>query len=82
MTTTHETVTEATARRVREAIQLEERAVSWVGDKAGFAEPTFRRKVRGHSGFTLGELARVAEVLNIPAARLLPDAFLSAEDAA
>ena len=66
------------AQIVIEAIVNAERSKKWTAEKAGMAYSTFTRKLNGGPEFTLGELARIAKVLGISPASLLPDEFKAA----
>ena len=46
-----------------------------LADRAGIANATFRRKLRGGGDFTVSEVARIAQALGIHPADLLPTEF-------
>lgn len=61
-----------TAARVAEAMKNADRSQKWTAENAGFSVSTFRRKLNGGADFTVGEVGRIAKVLNVPPADLLP----------
>lgn len=69
------TITEATAERVRDAMEVAERSKSWTASKVGIPIATFSRKAQGHTDFTLTELMKIARALNVEPSALLPDPF-------
>lgn len=52
-----------------------DRSKKWTATKAGMSETTFYRKLNGGPDFTVGEVARIAQALRVPAASLLPQDF-------
>ena len=64
-----------TAAAVDDAMKLAERSRKWTADKSGIPISTFTRKLAGGADFTVGELARVARVLNVHPSTLLPSEF-------
>lgn len=71
---TNEDTSEA---RVAAAYRKAERTQSWVANKAGIAIGTFRRRINGGGSFTVPELARIAQALEIHPSELLPAEFRS-----
>jgi len=68
------------ADKVAEAIEKAERSKKWTAEKAGMADVTLRRKLRGGGDFTVSELARIAHALSIHPSELLPDEFHERHD--
>lgn len=66
---------EDASRIILQAILDAERSQQWVADKAGIPATTLRRKLQGHGDFRIGEVANIAQALNINPADLLPRAF-------
>lgn len=64
-----------TAQKILDAIDRVERTQKWTATKAGIALTTFSRKLHGGGDFTLSEISRIAKVLGIHPADLLPDEF-------
>lgn len=60
---------------ILQAILDAERSQQWVADKAGIPVTTLRRKLQGHTDFRLGEVASIAQALNVNPAELLPSTF-------
>lgn len=69
------TITEATAGRVRAAMDAAERSKKWTAEKAGIPIATFMRKAQGHRDFTLTELSKIAAALTVEPSALIPDEF-------
>jgi DNA-binding phage protein len=57
------------------AILDAERSQSWVANKSGIPVTTLRRKLQGQGDFRLGEVASIAQALNLTPADLLPTEF-------
>lgn len=66
---------EDASRIILQAILDAERSQQWVADKAGIPVTTLRRKLQGHTDFRLGEVASIAQALNINPSELLPSTF-------
>ncbi|UGS26369.1 hypothetical protein K8F61_17340 [Microbacterium resistens] len=65
-----------TTNLIAQAIADEDRTQAWTADKAGIAQPTFYRKMRGGGGdWTVSEVARIAKALRRHPADLLPAEF-------
>ena len=77
MATTPDTP-ETTANVIQKAMDDADRTAKWTADRAGIADPTFRRKLNGGGDFTVSEVARIAKALSIHPADLLPAEFRSA----
>lgn len=67
-----------TAALITEAMTTADRSMKWTADRAGIANATFRRKIHGGGDFTVSEVARIAQVLGIHPADLLPVEFRTA----
>jgi hypothetical protein len=61
---------------IESATSRAERTQTWVADKSGIPLSTYRRKLAGHTDWTVTELARVARALGVHPASLLPDEFV------
>ena len=61
--------------QIEKAIRRVERTQKWTADKAGIAHTTFQRKMNGGAAWTVDELARIARVLEVSPAELLPEEF-------
>lgn len=70
------TTNQATAAKVKEA--MGDQPIKSTADAAGIPVSTFRRKLAGHTPFTVTELSKVADVLNVAPVSLLPDTFQDA----
>lgn len=68
----------STAALVEEAMTTADRSMKWTADRAGIANATFRRKVRGGGDFTVSEVARIGQALGVHPAELLPAEFRTA----
>lgn len=66
---------EDASRIILQAILDAERSQQWVANKAGIPVTTLRRKLQGHTDFRLGEVASIAQALNVNPAELLPSTF-------
>lgn len=66
---------EDASRIILQAILDAERSQQWVADKAGIPVTTLRRKLQGHTDFRLGEVASIAQALNVNPSELLPSTF-------
>lgn len=66
---------DSTATLVAAAMRGADRSMKWTADRAGIANATFRRKLRGGGDFTVSEVARIAQALGIHPADLLPGEF-------
>lgn len=71
MDTTPDTV----AGRVVAAMRTADRSIKGTAEAAGIPLTTFRRKLTGHTDFTVTEIGHVANALNIAPAELLPAVF-------
>lgn len=60
-------------RRIREARQQQELSQLELGERAGIDNKTVSRAENGIYAISVDQLARIARVLGIPSARLLPD---------
>lgn len=60
---------------ILQAILDAERSQQWVANKSGIPVSTLRRKLQGHADFRLGEVASIAQALNLAPASLLPTEF-------
>lgn len=69
------------ADKVAASILRADRSRRSVAAAAGIPATTFKRKIDGHVEFTMGELIRIARVLDVSPSTLVPPAFL-ARDAA
>lgn len=65
------------ADRVAASILRSGQSKAAVAAAAGIPLTTFNRKINGHTEFTLGELLRIAGVLNIAPSTYMPTAFLA-----
>lgn len=72
---------EDASRIISQAILDAERSQQWVANKAGIPVTTLRRKLQGHTDFRLGEVASIAQALNVNPAELLPSTFQMEVDA-
>lgn len=63
----HETV-----NKIKKAMVLADRSQAWTARRAGIPSTTFDRKLRCASPFTIPEVWRIAEALNIPPVEILP----------
>lgn len=77
------TTSDSTAERVAAAILRAGESRNSIATKTGIPYSTLQRRlIDGHS-FTIGELARIADVLGISPVALMPDEFRTAhKDAA
>ncbi|MCI2959514.1 helix-turn-helix domain-containing protein [Agromyces atrinae] len=64
------------ADKVAASILRSGRTKASVASAAGIPHTTFNRKIHGHTEFTISELLRIAEVLEIAPSALAPSAFL------
>ena len=71
--------TKSASQIIVTAIKAEERSQLWVSKKTGIPLTTLRRKLDGHSDFSLSEVARIAFVLGVAPCELLPDDFRCSE---
>lgn len=60
---------------IKVQISKADRTRTWTAKRAGIPETTFRRKLRAGADFTVGEVARIAQALDISPADLLPAEF-------
>ena len=77
-----ETKRTGASAQIEKALKRVERTQKWTADKSGIAHTTFHRKMNGGSDWTVGELARIAQVLDIHPLDLLPDEFRGMSEAA
>ena len=70
-----ETKRKGASAQIEKALKNVERTQKWTADKAGIAHTTFHRKMNGGSDWTVSELARIANVLGVAPAELLPEEF-------
>lgn len=70
-----ETKRTGSSAQIEKALKRVERTQKWTADKAGIAHTTFHRKMNGGADWTVGELARVADVLGVHPSELLPVEF-------
>lgn len=70
-----ETNREGAAPYIIKAMEEVERSKKWTAQKAGIALTTFHRKLNGGADFTVTELIRIAQVLGVHPADLLPGQF-------
>lgn len=63
------------ARRISDAIDTAERSRKWTAEKAGIPATTFARKLDGFGDFTISEIWRISQALELAPADLLPDEF-------
>lgn len=66
---------DTSAARVATAIADAGKTIKGTADAAGIPVTTFRRKLDGHTDFTVTELGRIAAALDVPPSSLLPMAF-------
>lgn len=69
-------------QNIAAAIAVAERTKKWVAAKAGIAHVTFYRKMQGGGPFTVSEVARIADALNVSPFDLLPSPFKAERTAA
>ncbi|WP_264631490.1 helix-turn-helix domain-containing protein [Microbacterium hydrothermale] len=65
------------ADKVAATILRSGRTKASVASAAGIPHTTFTRKINGHTEFTVGEILRLAEVLDVPPSTLTPSALLA-----
>jgi transcriptional regulator with XRE-family HTH domain len=63
----------AVANRVSNALIVNNITVRSVSDSTGIAYPTLRRSLKGGRSFTILELVKIADAINVPPSALLPD---------
>lgn len=68
-------VVEATADAVRAEAARQRISGVALAKRLGVSQAYMSRRLGGRQPFDIGELARVAEVLDVPLSRLLPDAL-------
>ena len=66
------------ADKVAASILRAGRSKASIASAVGIPATTFNRKINGHVEFTLGELLRIADVLDIAPSTLIPSAFTQA----
>lgn len=66
------------AGRVKAAMSTANQSIKGTAEAAGIPLTTYRRKLAGHTDFTVAELARIADALNVAPSTLLPAEFASA----
>lgn len=72
---------ESTSELINSAIKTAERTKKFTAEKAGIPVSTFLRKLNGYTDFTVGEVARIARALDVPAGSLLPAEFATTNEA-
>ena len=70
-----ETTRTGSSAQIEKALKKVERTQKWTADKAGIAHTTFHRKMNGGADWTVNELSRIAAVLGVAPADLLPEEF-------
>ncbi|MFS0854583.1 helix-turn-helix domain-containing protein [Microbacterium sp. 179-I 3D4 NHS] len=60
------------AEAVADALQGEKRSKRWLARRSEIPLSTLRRKMQGKADFTVTEIARIAEALEVSPASLLP----------
>lgn len=60
------------AGRVAAVMQADDRSIKGTAEGAGIPLTTFRRKLAGHTDFTVTEIGRIAAVLDVAPLDLLP----------
>lgn len=71
-------ITQAVADKVAAEILKSGRSKSSVAVSVGIPATTFNRKIHGHVEFTVSEILRIAEELNVAPSRLVPALFTKA----
>ena len=66
------------AGRINAAMRTADRSIKGTAEAAGIPLTTYRRKLAGHTDFTVAELGKIADALNVAPSTLLPAAFASA----
>lgn len=61
------------ADRITNAIIVKNLNVKAISDETGISYPTLRRSLKGGRSFTIAELERIANAINIPTSALLPE---------
>ena len=69
------TTAKEVADKVAASILRSGRSKASVATQAGIPATTFGRKINGHVEFTLSELMRIAETLEVAPSALIPAAF-------
>ena len=63
------------AARISNALIVKNINVRALSDETGISYPTLRRSLKGGRSLTFLEFTKIAEVIGVPAATLLPDAL-------
>lgn len=66
---------DTTVALIVDAMKRADRSKKWTAERAGIANATFLRKLRGDTEFTVSEVARVARALGVRPVTLLPAEF-------
>lgn len=73
-----DTPTDTVAGRVAAAMRIADRSIKGTAEASGIPLTTYRRKLAGHTDFTVAELGRIADALDVAPATLLPATFAPA----
>lgn len=66
------------AARISNALIVKNINVRALSDETGISYPTLRRSLKGGRSLTFLEFTKIAEVIGVPAATLLPDTLTKA----
>lgn len=69
---------QSVAAEVRAELGRQERSGTWLASELGVSEVWVSRRLRGITKFTVDDLVRVADVLDVPASDLLKSPVRSA----
>lgn len=74
--------TERLIAEMHRELEGQERSVSWLASKSGIKYGTLLRKLRGATEFTISEVLRISEALDIDPKMLIGNALADAKAAA
>ena len=63
------------ANKVRQAMSHKDESILNTAKLSAIAYSTFHRKLEGGGSFTMSEIGRIADALNVHPSALVPDAF-------
>ena len=74
-------ITTEVANKVRQAMNNKNQTISGLAKDAAIAYSTFHRCMNGGADFTMPQLGRIADALEIHPAEIMPDHFINSDAA-
>ena len=74
-------ITTEVANKVRQAMNSKNQTISGLAKDAAIAYSTFHRCMNGGADFTMPQLGRIADALEVHPAEIMPDHFINSDAA-